>query len=378
MSIRKKGKGYEIIISTGKDPKTGKYKQKSFMFHGSLPEARKEEARLKYEYKNQIRIDSKMTVEQYLVMWLDRTKDDRAYKTQKSYVGECNNHIIPFLGKKKLDRLTPLHIQEYYSAKQNEPKETRLSNTTINYHHRILRSALNQAVKWKLIRDNPALGAVPPSKDKFTPELLTVLQVHQVLEAMQGDPRRMSVMLSIMTGMRRGETCGLRWQDINFDLNTIQILHSMARETGRGIVMGDTKTGKGRIIPLTPYLRAELLKQQEWLKKNKEIYLDAYNNENLVVCWDDGRRMDPDQVTKKYKATLIDIGLSSKTRYHDLRHAHGTWLLEQGADMKTIQEQLGHSSISVTSDIYLNPNIETRRKQINKIDSLINSAKRKK
>ncbi len=378
MGVRKKGKGWEITVEAGKDPFTHKRKQKSSMFYGTERAARQEEKRLKYEQKKKTTVDSSMSMERYLEMWLERTKPSRKYKTHSSYEGECRRHIIPFLGKKRLDKLTPLHIQEYYDYLKHQSDEKRLSNTTIIYHHRILRSALNQACKWKLLNENPVYGAIPPKKKKYEPTLVSDLEAEQILDLLEGDPRRMSVVLTIFTGMRRGETCAVNWTNMNDAANVIQVLYSMGRVKGEGLKIDDTKTGKGRLLPVSPRLKAELIKQKEWQEKNKKAYDNAYNDEGLIVCWEDGRRMDPDQVTKKYNWALDKLGISKKTRLHDLRHSHGTWLLEDGANMKEVQEQLGHDSVVTTGDIYLNPNIESRRRQVDKIDKRFTPLEKKK
>src|SRR5690606_30274468 len=113
--------------------------------------------------------------------------------------------------------LTPFHLVEYYQHKLDEGK---LSTSTINYHHRILKVAFGQSIPVRL-KDNPCDSVTPPSKKKFRPVLLTADQITMVLNHMKDDPRYISVLLSIMTGMRRGETCGLHWDEVDFDKKLI-------------------------------------------------------------------------------------------------------------------------------------------------------------
>ncbi len=174
MSIRKRGKAWEIVIEMGKTPE-GRRDQRTFTFHGTKKEAQEEEARLKLELKRGYHFDRKMTVGQFLDMWLKEGCNDLAYNTRRSYKEAIDNHINPFLGALRLHQITPLNIQEYYNFKEAEGK---LSKATISYHHRILRSAFNKGIKWRVLRENPSFGATPPSRDKFKTQLLTPGQIN--------------------------------------------------------------------------------------------------------------------------------------------------------------------------------------------------------
>lgn len=364
MSIRKRGKAWEIVIELGKDA-DGNRKQKTFTFHGKKEDAREEERRLKYELKHGYYIgQGNLTVGKFLDEYLKYGTQDLSYNTLKSYTAEINNHIKPYLGDIPLTDLTPFHLVEYYQHKLDEGK---LSTSTINYHHRILKVAFGQPIPVRL-KDNPCDSVTPPSKKKFRPVLLTADQITMVLNHMKDDPRYISVLLSIMTGMRRGETCGLHWDEVDFDKKLIKVDYSAKRKKGVGVVIEDTKTGKGRYIPISPFLESELKKQKEKQAQWAEVYGKGFNPLNLVVCWQDGRPIDPNEVTKQYNRVLKSLNMPSETRFHDLRHAHATMLYEDGAESKDVSEELGHSSIVITNDIYINPNIDRRRDLVNKLD----------
>jgi len=365
MSIRKRGKAWEIVIELGKD-KEGKRHQHTVTFYGKAEDARKEEIKLKYEAKHGYYIgQGDLTVGKFLDAWLELGCQHLAYNTLKSYKEEIKLHIKPYLGDIFLEQLTPVHLAEYYKYKQTEAV---ISSTTINYHHRILRKAFNQSIPVRL-HDNPCDSVMPPSKKKFRPTLLSAQDITKIFEMMQNDPRYISVILSIMTGMRRGETCGLHWNEINFENDLLKVDYCAKRQTGIGIVIEDTKNGKGRLVPITPFLKKELLKQKEKQEEWKKVFQgDNYNEENLIVTWHDGRPVDPNEVTKKYNKVLKKLGLNEKSRFHDLRHSHATLLFEGGAEAKDVSEELGHSTIVITNDIYINPNIDRRREQVNKLD----------
>lgn len=365
MSIRKRGKGYEIVIEVGKHP-DGKRNQKTFMFYGTPEEAKQEEVRLKYEMiYGKFIPDRKKTVKDYLEYWLQWKKEKLRPSTYRSYKDTLEQYIIPELGHIKLFDLTPLKVQEYYDK---QVKEGKLSHTSINYHHRVLRAAFNQAEKWRFIRDNPTFGAEPPSIPKYKPTLLSDKQILQVLAALKNDPRYLSILLSLHTGMRRGETCGLTWDNVFEDKKVIKVDYSLGRVKKEGLRLQDTKTGKGRFVPISGSLLMELKRQKERQAVWKQTFGEPYNEDNYVVTWEDGRPMDPDQVTKRYNAVLKELNLPRSTRVHDLRHSHATLLQDMGADIKDVSDELGHSSISITGDIYINPDVERRRPFVEKLD----------
>ncbi|MGI5921789.1 MAG: tyrosine-type recombinase/integrase, partial [Syntrophomonadaceae bacterium] len=133
----------------------------------------------------------------------------------------------------------------------------------------------------------------------------------------------------------------------------------------------------GRYIPISPFLETELKKQKDKQAEWAKVYGEGFNPLNLVVCWQDGRPIDPNEVTKKYNRVLEKLNLPKETRFHDLRHAHATMLFEDGAEAKDVSEELGHSSIVITNDIYINPNIDRRRDLVNKLDKKFVTEKEK-
>lgn len=364
MSIRKRGKAWEIVIEMGKDA-DGKRIQETFTFHGKKEDAKLEEARLKHElFYGKFIPNNKATVAEYLKYWLEWGETEWKYNTYRSYKQVVEQYLIPELGHVPLLKLAPMKVQEYYTKQVNKGE---LSRASIHYHHRILKSAFNYAMKQRIMRDNPTFGTEPPTPDKYRPLLLPDKEYIKVFSRLRPDPRYISYILSVLAGMRRGETCGLRWQDINYELKYIKIEHALKREKGKGLVLDDTKTGKGRVVPVSALLSMELDYQKQRQDEWKEVYKTDYHDEDYIVTWPKGNPIDPDQVTKKFNEVLAELNLPKETRVHDLRHAHATFLLEGGADIKDISDELGHSSIAVTGDIYLNPNVETRRQHVDQL-----------
>lgn len=375
MSIRKRGKAWEIVIEMGKDA-DGKRKQETFTFHGTKADAKEEEIRIKYELQHGTFIpNTKTTLTEYLNYWLDANKPPYkwTHNTYRSYRQLVEDYITPELGHLPFLKVTPLQVQEFYN-KLVESSDNNLENSSIHYIHRILRSAFNYARKKRLIRDNPCYGAEPPSPNKYTPTLLRDAQIMKLWAYLRPDPIYFAVVLSVMTGVRRGEACGLQRDTIFRPLHYIKIIHALKREKGEGLKLGPTKAKNDGIVPISDLLDMELEYQEQKIAEWKEVYSDDFHDQGYIVCWPNGNPIDPDYVTKQFNKALETLGLPKETRFHDLRHAHATFLLDLGADITDIKDELRHSSVAV-SEIYVNPNVSRRKKFVDKLDQqLINSA----
>lgn len=346
---------YDLPPTTGKDGKP-KRKQKKVVFNGTKAQAEAKLAEIVAQIETGIYIeDTKMTVADYLVYWFERHKDRVRYRTQRSYEDTISNHLIPGLGHYKLIELKPTHIEDYYISKKH------LSSTTVLYHHRILSMALKQAVKWELIARNPADGVVQPEKAKHDGVRLSTKEVKYILENTQDDILHIPIALAAFLGARRGEICALSWSDVDFTAKTITIRHSLSR-VDKKLELGPTKTKKTRVVAMGDYL-ATLLKEHK--RKQHEWNKDAGISSFFVCCWEDGRPLDPDYVSKGYKKILGNLGLNTLSRFHDLRHNFATLTLKSKINPKIVSEMLGHETTShydaTTEKVYAHVDVKMQR-----------------
>lgn len=352
--IAKKGNRYYAVVYVNGKPK----------WH-SIPgvkvtrkDAEKFLNELVYRLNNNTYVDAKkMTFGELLNKWLASRK--LAPKTCYRYKEIIDLHLAPALGEIRLDRLQPLHLQDYYQRALKEGRiglknasSPGLSGTTLLQHHRIIHCALQQAVMWELLSRNVADAVIPPKKEKpvlFEPALEVIFEV---LDALKEELIYMPVVLAISAGVRRGEVLGLRWKDYNEKTKKISIVQTLQRVQGEGLKFFPPKTpGSRRQVELPPSTVAELKKHRTNQKKYKLALGDAYQDYGLICCWDDGRPIDPDYVTKRFEKITERLGCP-KFRFHDLRHAHATFLLASGVDPKSIQDRLGHSTVAFTLDQY--------------------------
>ena len=321
-----------------------------------------------YEYETGIYIDpSKMTLEVYLDFWLADRQRDWSTETYRTYSAYLKNHVNTEIGAIKLDKLVPLQIRQTYIKMLDKE----LSPSTIKTIHQILSSALNRAVKWDMLQRNPCKAVDPPRQKKSKPELLTPDQLKQVLQLLNGKGLYMPVLLASVTGARRGELCALEWTDIDLDKHFIHIYKAAKRGEGKKeIIISTTKQDRERYVAITPGTVSALKKHKARQSENRLFYGQKYQENNLVCCKMDGRLWVPNLLSMSWWRFVQKHELPDVT-FHSLRHFHGSMLLAGGTNIKTISDRLGHSSIKITSDIYLHTDMGLQKEAIANLDTLL-------
>lgn len=293
-------------------------------------------------------------VEQFLNDWLENTqKHSVRPRTYERYEEIVRLHIIPVLGRHYLHKLTAQHIQAFYTQKINEG----LSAGTVASFHNVFHKALDTAVKWGLIARNTCELAAPPRRKKFETRPLTLEQVRKLLEVTQGHRMEALFKLALATGMRRGELMGLKWQDIDFATNTLQIRRILSRiptkVEGKGYTEAEPKTQKSRRSVIIAPFALEALKQHRIRQLEAKLKAGPlWQEHDYVFCTSIGTHLHPDRDILYELKDLLKLASLPEVRFHDLRHSAATLLLSQGVHPKVVQEILGHSNISMTMDVY--------------------------
>ena len=223
------GKGYEVVVEAGKDPLTKKRKRSKRVVEGNAKEARAVLEDLKKEVRYGVAIGHGLTVDAFLDKWLEvYVRPKLAAKTVYSYEQLMRLHIRPYLGTVKLEELNPLilqrHINKLTKVGRKDGREGNLSFRTVQYVHRVLHKALDSATKWQLLSRNPADAVELPSKPpKMAIEPLDEIQAAALIQAAADTPYYGPIVMALLTGLRRGEILGLRWQDIQSGfINVVQ------------------------------------------------------------------------------------------------------------------------------------------------------------
>lgn len=298
------------------------------------------------------------TVGQFLTRWLeDVARPTIRPSTYESYRGHVENHLIPALGHLKLTELTPQHVQRL----MNEKRASGLAPRTVAYMRAVLRRALMHALKWGLLTRNVATLVDPPKITRTPVHPLTPEQVRVFLDFTKDDRLGPLFHVAIATGRRQGELFGLRWEAVDFDAGTLTVRYALQRvkdaEGKTEARLMDPKTPKSRRTIHLPASAVAALRTQKTRQKEERLLAGGRWREeelDLIFTTTIGTPLKPlnaSNVTHHLQRVLAEAGLP-RQRFHDLRHGCATLLLAQGVPLKTIQEVLGHSQITLTADTY--------------------------
>lgn len=234
-----------------------------------------------------------------------------------------------------------------------EEGKSQLSNKTILEHHRLIHTILTQAEKEMLVQYNAAAKATPPKAAKTEVNYFQPEDIVRIREALDKEPLKWKVAthLLLITGCRRGEIMGLRWDRVDFANSKIKIDTNLLYSAKRGIYEDTTKTGTVRFIKL-PTETIELLRQYRcWYMELKIKNGDRWQDTGFLFVKENGEPMIPDGIT---------AWLSEFSKRHDLphinphafRHTMASILINSGKDVVSVSKRLGHAKVSTTTDIY--------------------------
>ncbi|MBR4062187.1 MAG: site-specific integrase [Clostridia bacterium] len=295
--------------------------------------------------------DSRMTLGEWLDKWLDEYMIFTIREsTLDSYRAMVKNQVKPFIGGKQIASLTTAEMQKFYNKIKKEGRVREhpihgktLADSMVRGVHMMLHEALDTAVKERLIAKNPTNGTTVPKCNYPEKQILGDNQLETFLEAIKGHEYWCDFFyVEVMTGLRRGEICGLKWQDINFEENKLQVKRSVSVKKGGGVSIGETKTETGvRCIQMPPSV-AELLKSKKQTAITEWIFPHFLHPEQPI---------SPASAYRKLKVILKNAELPL-IRFHDLRHTFATHATQGGVDPKTLAGILGHTNASFTLDTY--------------------------
>ena len=322
-----------------------------------------------YREQNGIERPKETLLSNYLDMWLEEfVKIENSENTYTRYKGTVNKYIKPNLGNLRLCDIKVIHLHRFLNNLKNTTISNsykKLSNTTVQKHFMVLNTALNKAVKLQMINDNPCKYIDVPKRDKFKANILTLEEFNKIfssLDIKKYDDHLMQLAMSLTLelGLRRGEMCGLQWNDIDFNNKTLSVKQALIRVYNEYKIANLKTESSYRTIPLSDNLIKILKEHKNIQNKNKLHYGELYCSTNkfnginydLIFTNELGSYVIPSRFLQRLKRLCKYNEIDKNIRWHDLRHTNATVLLQTGVSMKVIQERLGHSLMQTTSDIY--------------------------
>ena len=371
MRTSKRGNGEGSIYANSKGVWTGVVSlpggRRRYMYGGTREEVRRKLALALAAREHGDLADAHgRTVGEFLDEWLERRKPSISDWTYKGYEGHVRIHLKPTLGRIALERLESGHVHSLLSKKL----DGHLSAKSVRNLRGTLRTALNQAVRWGYLTRNPAALVDGPRVERYEIQPLTPPEARRFLAALRGHRLETLYSVAIALGLRRCESLGLRWQDVDLEMGYLRVAKQLKRAKGEH-VLADPKSRPSRRTIVLPRVIVESLREHRE-RQNSERPLDRsdWNKLDLVFTRPDGKPLDPTGVSKLVHRFLDDAHLSQR-RLHDLRHSCATLLLAQGVPARVVMEILGHSQIATTMNTYTHVIPEMRRDAADKMQSLL-------
>ena len=370
---------------------TGKRKA---IYAGTLKELREKEKKLQVDLNDGLRSDGEnLTINQMFERWVDIKKRLVRGNTMSNYIGMYETHVKPSFGKRRIKKVVKSDIKKFYNHLSDEKC---LSISVIEIIQNVLRQVFEMALEDGYLKVNPAVNLLREFKKahNFDTEKRMALEKDEqalFINFLKNSDNYnhwypiFAVMLG--TGMRVGEVIGLRWQDIDFEKNTISVNHTLIYyNKGKGksniFTVNPPKTKSGyRTIPMLPEVREAFLQEKQYQADfgiKCKARIDGYTDFIFVNRF--GQPQHQGTLNKAIKRIIRDCNdevllnhdiddepvLLPDFSCHILRHTFATRLCEAEMNVKTIQVVLGHSDIRVTLDIYTD--VTETHKQENFVD----------
>lgn len=347
--------------------------------------------------------DGGQSMDTFLTWWLDNVAVHNLRTTTfAQYRRTVNAHILPYLGRKKLARLTPKDVRTWLTTlrktcqcctqgkdaarkpsrryKDRAPRCCAIGNCcretlaprTLQYAHSVLASALAHAVREDQLPRNVAkLVTVNPDRPRrFEP--LTLEEARALMAAARQHRLHALFELALRTGLRRGELLGLKWGDIDLDARILDVRRTLQRTPDKGLnfLPPKTKASERRIALPDECVRALKDHLERQAAERNTAGSAWWRDHGLVFPTRVGTPIDPVKL-RRYLGGLCDDSGVRHIRFHDLRHSCATLLLEQGVELVTIKELLGHAHIGVTADIYAHVRLRLQHDAVNRLSDAL-------
>lgn len=309
------------------------------------------------------RDDGKQTVGTYLDAWLVRKiEDGMRPSTQRMYSSYISADLVPAIGHLRLSALTPAHVD----ALIRDLRRRGRGATTVTRIRAVLRSALSDAKRRRLITFNAAVDVELPSVDRSPVHPWEPDEIGAFLD--HAASHRLGALFEVLafTGLRRGEACALRWSDIDLTTGVITVRSNLVQVNG-AVHEGKPKTRRGeRRVDIGQRTIGAVVLHRLTQDADRSTLGEGWaGTTDRVFTAPDGRDLSPDYVSALFQRLIAQVRFPAdehlpddqrrrlrRIRLHDLRHGAASMALAAGFDIATVSRKLGHSTITVTADTY--------------------------
>lgn len=307
------------------------------------------------------------TIDDYLRTWLETSVKQRVRPlTYAGYKVNVEKHLIPTIGKIRLDQLTPPQVQRMI----NDRLAAGFSTKTVAYVLQVLRTALSLAVRWEMVPRNVAKLVDAPRIERKPVNPLTPEEARKFLGAIRGHRLEALFTVALALGLRQGEALGLRWEDVDYVAGTLRVRNQLQR-IDRKLVLVPPKTAKSRRTLVMPALIVESLREHEKRQVAEKLWAgSSWEEAGLVFANRTGGPTQARRVIEQFHALLEETGMRH-IRFHDLRHSCATLLLVQGVSPRVVMEVLGHSEIAITMNAYSHVVPELQREAAQRMQAIL-------
>lgn len=337
-------KSWCYVIETGTDGKRSRYRKRGFktktLAESSYAAAKAERDRGEYIE------DSKETVAELLSRWLTRVARHRVRPTTyQGYESTVRNHLVPWLGTIRVQKLTAARVQTFYSDRLDAGVGAR----TLNLAHLRLSQALDMAEREGIVRRNVCRHVDPPTSKSQPGKAWTEAEVRRFLDVAVKHWLHPLWLVALSTGMRRGELLGLRWQDVDLDAGMLHIRQAVSILHGAPVISEPKTDAARRRIGLPRDVVEALRVHRDAWEVRRQSARDW--DGDLVFCTRAGKPLNPNNIYPDFYALIAAAGVP-RIRLHDARHTHGTIMVAKGVSIRAVADRLGHSKTSVTLNTY--------------------------
>ena len=325
-----------------------------------------------------------MTVGEWMDRWLEKyAKPSIKLSTYCSYEMYIRVHVKPQLGNSYMNTLTVDELQDFFLERGqhgNQKGDGGLAPKTLTNIRNMLHLSFDQAVKNKVMAENPIEGVRLPKMRKVEMRVLSRNEQGRLMDAAKRapEPAAFGIIFDLFTGLRIGELCGLRWENVDMDKRVFRVCETRNRlpnfdDSIRASTSVKTvKSTKTDNSLRTVYMMSSLFEDFQYYHDVQMAIMEenpGYNREGYVFCQENGEPYEPRTYQDLFKRCVRQAGIAD-ANFHSLRHTFATRALEQGMDVVTLSRLLGHANPSITLDKYGHALDDHKRESMERLDTL--------